>query len=279
MRPSSEFHGEVEDAGGITAFVGATIFEIGSVFLMIEAVNENRSECFGWAFEGVLEEEGLMRPLPDKDNCKHHHRNKRNLVGWGGVGGGPKGKNSEALDREVKEGRQPSRREEELKGWIWWPSWHDLRTHYFREIGFLASLAQFVGATVFWIAGFTALPSIQRALSTPGINGAYWAPQVIGGCGFIISSCLFCLETQERWWKPAPSVLGWQIGFWNLIGALGFTSSGAFGYWTTSKGAYQAGLSTFWGSWAFLIGSLIQWYESLQKYPVEVEKRDDMVPT
>jgi hypothetical protein len=79
--PSSEFNGEIEDAGGITAFIGATIFEIGSVFLMIEAVNENRADCFGWAVEEALEEKGIMRLKPD--GCVHHHGNKRNLVGKG----------------------------------------------------------------------------------------------------------------------------------------------------------------------------------------------------
>jgi len=61
QNPSTEFPGEIADAGGITAFIGATIFEIGSVLLMIEAVNENRADCFGWALEEVLEENGLIR--------------------------------------------------------------------------------------------------------------------------------------------------------------------------------------------------------------------------
>ena len=59
--PSTEFPGEIADAGGITAFIGATIFEFGSILLMIEAVNENRTDCFGWALEEVLEENGLVR--------------------------------------------------------------------------------------------------------------------------------------------------------------------------------------------------------------------------
>lgn len=33
------------------------------------------------------------------------------------------------------------------------------------------------------------------------------------------------LETQPKWYVPAFGVLGWHIGFWNLIGALGFTVS------------------------------------------------------
>lgn len=79
--PSTEFSGEIE-AGGWTAFVGATIFEFGSVLLMIEAINENRADCFGWELEHVLEEKGLLRLKPSS-NCKHHHKNKGNLVGKG----------------------------------------------------------------------------------------------------------------------------------------------------------------------------------------------------
>jgi hypothetical protein len=79
--PSTSFNGEIADAGGWTAFIGATIFEFGSVLLMIEAVNENRSDCFGWALEEALEEKGLIRLKPD--GCVHHHMNKGNIVGKG----------------------------------------------------------------------------------------------------------------------------------------------------------------------------------------------------
>jgi hypothetical protein len=33
--------------------------------------------------------------------------------------------------------------------WTWFPSWRELRTHYFKEVGFLACLAQMIGATIF----------------------------------------------------------------------------------------------------------------------------------
>jgi hypothetical protein len=200
--------------------------------------------------------------------------------------------------------------------WTWFPSWHELRTHYFKEVGFLACLAQMVGATVFvsthlvflnfhlisvytsygnvgksyssvhysynqiicyfisaftstfcfsncrhfhfiaitvscfrisflriwlnrasldqpsstmltphqWISGFTALPPIYNRLTTVAAqNGAYWAPQVIGGTGFIVSGTLFMMETQQKWYLPAPKVLGWHIGVWNLIGVRSYT--------------------------------------------------------
>lgn len=75
------------------------------------------------------------------------------------------------------------------------------------------------------------------------------------------------LETQRRWYIPAPTVLGWHIGFWNLIGALGFTLCGAFGF-ASSNEVYETALtwSTFVGSWAFLVSqshfSLVSLYIS-----------------
>lgn len=258
VRPDSEFKNEELYGGGITAFIGATIFELGSFLLMAEAVNENRSGCFGWALERALSHDGerfdSVGLRPSRSDCTHHHSNKSNLIGKGHNG-------SIKHDHSVA---TPS--------WVWWPTYHDLRTHYVHSLGFLASLSQLFGATVFWISGLTALPGIYNHMSRPITIIFYWTPQVIGGTGFIISGTLFMLETQTKWWKPAPRTLGWWVGVWNLIGGIGFTICPAFGYDESSWSQYQACLSTFWGSWAFLIGSVIQWYESLQKFPIEVSK-------
>lgn len=262
VAPKTEFPGEVLDGGGITAFIGATIFELGSILLMMEAVNENRSACFGWAVEKLVEESAteVVQIAPSK-TCTHHHGNKGNLVGKASAEG------LAAIQDEgkaEKDGTPPG-----AKSWVWWPSMYELRTHYLREIGFLACSAQMFGATIFWISGFTALPGIYNHLSPHLTNGIYWVPQVIGGSGFVVSGTLFMIEVQKHWWQPAPGVLGWWIGLWNLIGGIGFTLCPCFGFSTAAWAQQQAAVSTFWGSWAFLIGSLIQWYESLDKYPVE----------
>jgi len=111
--------------------------------------------------------------------------------------------------------------------------------------------------------------------STAQINGAYWVPQVVGGMGFVISGALFMIETQKRWYLPALSVLGWHIGMWNLIGGIGFTLCPIFGLLGDRHWAeLQVSCSTFWGSCAFLIGSVIQWYESLDKHPVETASKN-----
>jgi hypothetical protein len=66
---------------------------------MIEAVNENRSDCFGWALEEALEEKGLMRVRTDHMHCSHHHTNKHNIVGKGKASAG---KPSHSLPMEDK---------------------------------------------------------------------------------------------------------------------------------------------------------------------------------
>ncbi|KXL44429.1 hypothetical protein M433DRAFT_69482 [Acidomyces richmondensis BFW] len=262
--PSTKFPGESLYGGGISAFIGATIFELGSVLLMFEAVNENRSGCFGWALEQVFDEQydrAVARISPN--GCFHHHLNKRNFVGKAKDGGVI---TAEGANAQVPvDGTPPG-----ANAWVWWPSWYELKTHYIHDLGFLACSSQMFGATVFWISGFTALPGIYNHL-TPArlLNGAYWVPQVIGGSGFVVSGTLFMIETQKHWWEPAPTVLGWHIGFWNLIGGIGFTLCPIFGFSTVYWRQMQAACSTFWGSWAFLIGSCIQWYESLDKNPVE----------
>jgi len=160
------------------------------------------------------------------------------------------------VDALPKAGQTSTRRK-----WIWFTT----DPKYWHELGFLAAFFQLVGATIFWISGFTALPAIQKTLerSQGLIDGAFWTPQVVGGCGFIISAIFIMLEDQKTWWKPRLFSLGWQVGAWNFIGAIGFTLCGALGYSTNSGAVYQSSLATFWGSWAFLIASVLQWYESV----------------
>jgi hypothetical protein len=267
--PESEFPQESLLGGGITGFIGATVFEIGSVLLLLEAVNANQTGCFGWALETKLEAElgkaDASRPVtkvkPNQDDCAHHHANKKNLVGAGRH-------EHRRHPHDATAGYVTSL--PEGKSFRWMPSLTELRTHYLHELGFLASLVQFVAATIFWIAGFTGLPGIIDHMSQNLTDGVYWVPQIVGGLGFMVSGLLFTLETQKKWYKPVFHVLGWHIGAWNFIGGIGFTLCGALGPATANSGVeYQATLATFWGSWAFMIGSTIQWYESLEKYPVE----------
>ncbi|KAF9005269.1 hypothetical protein BDZ89DRAFT_1080229 [Hymenopellis radicata] len=201
-------------ATGWTAWLGATIFEFGSVLGLLEAWNRGDVANFGFVVEQKL---------------------------------GYAAKEEEAL---VEKGIPK-------KKWVWF----SLDPRYFRELGFLAAFVQFWGATIFWISGYTAIPQIFNAIEndTPLFNGVFWSPQVVGGA-------ILMLETQKKWYKPNVTTLRWHVGLWNFIGGIGFTLCDALGYATASASsgaAYQSALATFWGGWAFLIGSVIQWYESV----------------
>ncbi|RDB30427.1 hypothetical protein Hypma_007169 [Hypsizygus marmoreus] len=205
---------EAANSVGWTAWVGATIFEIGSILGILEAWNRDDVVDFGWNVEREL------------------------------------------IFHSEKAAKPPTT-------WIWFST----DPKFFHELGFLAAFSQLCAATIFWISGWTAIPSIESSISKSNglLDGVFWTPQVVGGSGFIISSIFIMLETQRKWYLPDPLSLGWHVGFWNFIGAVGFTLCGALGYGAkvSSGVAYQSSLSTFWAGWAFLIGSLIQWYEAV----------------
>ncbi|KAK4121104.1 hypothetical protein N657DRAFT_665806 [Parathielavia appendiculata] len=276
VAPQSEFPRETDNAEEILAFIGATIFEVGSWLMVVEATNAERSDCFGWALEASLEDH--RRSLrPKHEACRHHHRGWRAPLKDSAVAAMAAtaiNNVAEPGGLEERKGDDANARSERERRWLWWPTWHEFKTHYTKEIGFLASFVQLLGATIFWISGLTALPPIYNALSVPLVNGVYWVPQVVGGTGFVVSKLLFMVEVQDKWYKPTPERLSWHIGFWNLIGGLGFTLCPAVGFNSKSSPAleYASALSTFIGSWAFLVGSVAQWYESLDKYPVPVEQ-------
>ena len=71
-------------------------------------------------------------------------------------------------------------------------------------------------------------------------------------------------------------MLGWHINMWNLIGSIAFTVSACLGYCDRHICAYQSDLTVIWASAVFLFSSLLQWYESMEKYPVVMDKAELM---
>jgi len=148
--------------------------------------------------------------------------------------------------------------------------WH-WAGHRFREVGFTSNFIQFVGAWIFWISTVTGIPNVIPTTEGALANGVYWLPQVLGGSCFVIGPIMLMLEEQTAWYKPALHKLGWHSAFWNMVGGLGFTLCGAFGFSTNSGVLYQSACSTFWGSFAFLIGSYQQWWEAMNPDLVKIK--------
>ncbi|GAA5866048.1 hypothetical protein JCM3774_000005 [Rhodotorula dairenensis] len=152
------------------------------------------------------------------------------------------------------------------------------------DLGFLANAIQLFGAVAFEISVISGLPGVLGASGNVGGPdqsgrvarewiGAYWAMQIVGSPCFTVAGLIFSLETQTRWYKPNLVSIGWWIGAWNVIGGFGFWFCGIFGIWRQTDLSnpehfqhYGTAFSTFWGSWAFLIGSYIQMLETLNKW-------------
>lgn len=255
---------------GVAAFVGATLFAFGGVLLVVEATNENQTGCFGWAISQTYdqvrsgnesddvselrldrEESQSLRVQPlVQHSCQHLHS-------------GDRIHNVYLLHEQHPE---------VARTWEWWPTWNELKTHYVYDIGFLASSILALGTIIFWVSGIMSLPQINQNVSLETMFATYWLAYLVGGLHFVTASILYMVETQDRWYMPNPRALGWWVGAWNLVGSVGWTLSASFGYCQETWCTFQSHLSLLWASCAFLIGSLLLWYEAMEKYPVEREK-------
>ncbi|EGO61309.1 hypothetical protein NEUTE1DRAFT_135264 [Neurospora tetrasperma FGSC 2508] len=303
--PESEFKGEKTGAGA-TRLITCTLVVISSVLLMLEAVNENRADCFGWALEeslaGNADGPRLRSEEQQGKRCTHHHhvryvilrgsnpRDQRKAVVVPVSVSVPDDQNlhnekrddpqahsdGDASDSNDSDGKgeinSHHNHQNPSRAWKWWPSSDELKSHYLHEIGFLSCILQLIGSIIFWTEGFTGLPIVQNNISTGALAGCYWVPQVVGGFFFGLSAVLTMVEVQDRWYVPAPNLLGWHIGAWCLVGSFGLIVTGALGF-VQNAGAqykYAVGMATFVASWAFLIASVILLFEALNKYPLTV---------
>lgn len=279
--------------GPLCFFFGALFYQVGAVAAYLEAVNDG--SFHGSAMRRLLEGHGdevNKKLLDDKlhnfvSHIKPHHRD-RDAEAFANSVDPEAGWNTKE-HRHLRPGSiyptgkapAPRRGGVDLGGeegdtstyatWRWWPTWHALRTYHAFEIGYIACTIQLFGVTLYGITAIVILPGILDSLNSWQELGAYWVPQIVAAACFLIASIMFTLETQEKWWKPEPKVLGWWIGVWSIIGSVGFELCAAFGvpsgnlHWAS----YQSDLSSMWGSAAYLIGSFLQWYEALSKNPIE----------
>ncbi|KAK3710058.1 hypothetical protein LTR37_010489 [Vermiconidia calcicola] len=281
----------------IATFIGVLCFQAGATAAYLEAVNDG--SMHGSAMRRLLEghEEDEKKILDEKIHVffshaiPHPHKKKDEEeaerlagsvdpeAGWrtrekrerpGSVY--PSGKAPAPRRGGMDLGEAEEGDSSEYMTWRWWPTWHALRTHHAYEIGYLACSIQGFGATIYGKTGLVLLPGVWASLGGEwGEMGAYWIPQMFASLCFITASVMFTLETQEKWWKPQINVLGWWIGFTALLGSIGFELCAVFGaasYYIEPWPEIESSLSSMWGSAFFLISSLLQWYEAINKHPV-----------
>lgn len=261
-----------------TAFIGGTLFWIGGYLSYVESLNPAAHAHFGWEVD--REAKRLVEPRSSSSAAvsgralgrgRRHFGKHIATAAAGGRGGGRSlgvvdAENGKTDVDNEGQGKLPPK-------WKWegadWSSF-----------GFVANVIQLYGASIFWVSVLCGMPGIlpdAGSAASEGLpaknvglwEGLFWVPQVLGSPGFIISGAMFSLEVQKKWYKPEFLSLGWHVGFWNLIGGFGFLFCGIFGLfrefhddWAQKWGT---AFSTFWGSWAFLLASYLQFFETLNK--------------
>lgn len=262
---------------GIISFIRGMLFALGGLLLVVEAVNANQTDCFGWAMKEALnddkenielqssdEEQGNYHNSlqqtssgfqPDRCNCTHIHNPDRM-------------KHLIIHTAQFKVEARPTA----ASPWKWWPTWRDLKYHYLREIGFNANLILCIGTLIFWVTNLLTLPGIYDNLPQGVLYGLYYPTFLVGSLCFLIASILYILETQRNWWIPQPQMVGWWVGVTNLVGSVGWIWASVLGYGQPSWCEYQSMLALVWAPAVYLIGSLLMVYESVEKWPVHIDQ-------
>ncbi|BGP19794.1 hypothetical protein JCM10213_003103 [Rhodosporidiobolus nylandii] len=257
------------------AFLGGTVFWAGAYLGWVEALNPAElGGSFGWEVKA----EGRLLLQPRRAHSSLGLR-RRHFGSYA-----PSSALSSSSLSSTPSTPSPQRK------WLWFafpplrrPSPPDSPISW-RNLGYLANTVQFFGATCFQVSVICGLPGVLPASGAEGgveqqgrveriWVAAYWVMQVVGSPCFVFAGLVFAIEVQKRWYIPKLTSIGWHVGIWNVIGGFGFWFSGIFGIFRQTSisdpNAYQywgTAFSTFWGSWAFLIGSYLQLLETLNKW-------------
>ncbi|KAH9993470.1 hypothetical protein F4779DRAFT_230361 [Xylariaceae sp. FL0662B] len=147
--------------------------------------------------------------------------------------------------------------------WTWVPSVADLKV-ILRTVPFQANLIQFTGGLVFSVAIVGGWPGVLAPDDVTGFQLFLYGPLAVGGTMFLFANLALTIWLQDPWYKPKFDSASWQASFWSSIGAVNFAISG---FSLLVGDAPTSTIATFIGSWTFLIGSIISWYDLMAFHP------------
>ncbi|KAI4946145.1 hypothetical protein J4E91_007588 [Alternaria rosae] len=216
--PERQFAADPTTVSGAISFFRGMLFLLGGMLLVVEAVNANQSDCFGWALKESLKPdneniefaspdeekatENASGFQPDRRNCTHIHnpdRMKHRIM------------HTKTFKVEARPQSGPE------QAWNWWPTWQDIRAHYRREIGFNANFMLFVGTVIYWVTNLLTLPGVYENLPQGVLYGLYYPSFLLGAVCFLVASILYLFEVQYQWWKPAPRMIGCLLKLYEAV--------------------------------------------------------------
>lgn len=135
-----------------------------------------------------------------------------------------------------------------------------------RNIGYMASLTQFIGTLLFNVSTFSAM--VPWA-SWHGEERFIWRPTFTGSVLFMIASILALLEVCGSYWCLRARSISWWILALNLAGSIGFMISAIFAFITptTQEPLNQVAVNvfTFQGAVCFFAGAYLLLPEMFSK--------------
>lgn len=259
---------------GYSALVGGLLFWIGAYLAILEAINQRSGDAVLHQLKARHLLEKLKEEPRDIQRFVHRHLLKKAGVGVAALD--PEESRVGAYEVKCSEDDSESSTDSSSivmplrSRWRWIGI--DMST-----LGWWAAAIQFGGATCFTVAVISGTPGVLKGDQWQLQVALIWSMQIVGSIGFIVSSLLLMLEEQAKWYLPALDLIGWHSAFWNLVGAIGFLLSAVFGLLANWRGQgevccqfWGTGFNTYYGSWAFLIASLLTLIEVQNKQPTSL---------
>ncbi|KAF4553766.1 Hypothetical protein D9617_6g094990 [Elsinoe fawcettii] len=277
--------GEAEYGGGITGFLGSAIFLLVAILAYFEVLNAPHDTCCAYTVSNTTTSTGSMvvTVSPDLSQCTHHHQNHSSLLARDkAISLTPVAdpvpliavadKSLATVDIiPVSTPLAPVTASVPQKSITLLPKKHHFLPHL-QQLAFVSAMINLLASLLYFPSTILALPPLVKHLSPHTIRYGNWLVQAISSFGMWLSSLLLVREVQTRWWVPAWGIVGWWISSLNVAGGFGFLVSGILGfvafpevdgwlYWASMLG-------NLIGCWAFLVASVLQWYEATEKFPV-----------
>ena len=126
-----------------------------------------------------------------------------------------------------------------------------------RNLGYLASLSQFVGTLLF---NFNTADAMIAGLGWEGEDLLVWTPNMVGCVCFLVASQLAVVEFSHRWIAFRPGQLAWWIVALNMTGSVFFMASGIASFTETDGSVvapFIANAGTFVGAVCFFVGAYL----------------------
>ncbi|KAE8454526.1 hypothetical protein EG329_000149 [Mollisiaceae sp. DMI_Dod_QoI] len=265
IAPDTDFRTDIPYATPASSVIGTFIFLVGSYVAVLEALNLRREETV--ITEGIPLRQS-MESIPK--NGKIDYQAAAQIT-------------SRDNSTDSSQASQPSSpgiiipipaatSQPALLGspsFIYLPTTEQLLSVYAKSILFHASMTQLIGAIIFSIATLTSLPGVLNPTSLLALHLLNLLPATLGGALFLIASLLQILDSQNRiWYRPEMERWEWWTGVFNAVGSLGFLLAGLLPWVVEGEewGVVWGTLAAFWGSWAFLLGSAVQWWGVMENH-------------